>query len=781
MTVTSVFTRSSVAVRIRRTVAPLAVGLMAVSGLALGPPAAADTLSYPYEVSSSSSLAADWTTPNAVALTGGTDDGVGTVALPFPVNLFGHDYPQGYPVSVSVNGTVQFGTSTTAYTNTPLPTASFDGPTLMPFWDDFDVTPTGQGEGIWWGTSGTAPNRTFAVKWRGYLHNSVPKRRIEFNFVTYEMAASTFVFSYFRAPTDPMADGGTATIGMQEGGSTGQFAQFGYDLPLLVPGLGIMFTSKRPEISGSPLVTGQTAEGQTLSATSGTWTPAGAMAYSYQWKRCVQTECFTYSDIAGATTAMYQLRADDVGKKIFVAVRARNGWGFADDWAYSPSVGPVTLGKPVNLTAPVLSGTPSVGSTVTVTNGTWTGSPTSFAYEWWRCLPIGGGACAPSKIAGAASNTYVLTAAELTGTVYVKVTATNGSGSDFSVSNSVGQVTVAKPVNVTAPVLSGTPAVGSTVSVTNGTWTGSPTSFAYEWWRCIPRGGGGCAPSKIAGAVSNTYVLTAAELTGTVYVKVTATNDGGSASAVSNSVGPVTVAKPANVTAPVLTGTPEVGSTVSVTNGTWSGSPTSFAYEWWRCIPSGGGGCAPSKIAGAASNTYVLTAAELTGTVYVKVTATNDGGSASAVSSSVGPVTEAGAAEPPPGDGDDGDGDNPPIQPVPKPSLDITGKPSVFKKGKKLVVSAGLRGVCPAGQQSCSLSLVGTAKIRKSVTIGRHTVTVQPGDTARATFVMRSKGMSALRTKGHLRVKLVATLHSPGSEQVTSTRTFTLRKPAWLN
>ena len=441
MTVTSVFTRSSVAVRIRRTVAPLAVGLMAVSGLALGPPAAADTLSYPYEVSSSSSLAADWTTPNAVTLTGGTDDGVGTVALPFPVNLFGHDYPQGYPVSVSVNGTVQFGTSTTAYTNTPLPTASFDGPTLMPFWDDFDVTPTGQGEGIWWGTSGTAPNRTFAVKWRGYLHNSVPKRRIEFNFVTYEMAASTFVFSYFRAPTDPMADGGTATIGMQEGGSTGQFAQFGYDLPLLVPGLGIMFTSKRPEISGSPLVTGQTAEGQTLSATSGTWTPAGAMAYSYQWKRCVQTECFTYSDIAGATTAMYQLRADDVGKKIFVAVRARNGWGFADDWAYSPSVGPVTLGKPVNLTAPVLSGTPSVGSTVTVTNGTWTGSPTSFAYEWWRCIPSGGGGCAPSKIAGAASNTYVLTAAELTGTVYVKVTATNDGGSASAVSSSVGPVT----------------------------------------------------------------------------------------------------------------------------------------------------------------------------------------------------------------------------------------------------------------------------------------------------------------------------------------------------
>ena len=301
---------------------------MAVSGLTLGPPAAADTLSYPYEVSSSPSMAFDWTTPNPVALTvGNTDDGLGTVLLPFRVNIFGHEYPQNSPVTVSTNGTFQFGSSSTAYANTALPTASFSGPTLLPFWDDFEVTPTGQGEGIWWGTSGTTPNRTFAVKWRGYLHSSNPKRRIEFNFVTYEITASTFVFSYFRAPDDPMADGRTATIGIQEGGSTGQYAQFSYNAPLLTPGLGIMFTSKSPANSVSPLVTGPTAEGQTLSATSGTWTPAGAMAYSYKWERCVQIECYTYSDIPGATNATYRLQAGDVGKKVFVAVKASNGWG----------------------------------------------------------------------------------------------------------------------------------------------------------------------------------------------------------------------------------------------------------------------------------------------------------------------------------------------------------------------------------------------------------------------------------------------------------------------
>ena len=209
------------------------------------------------------------------------------------------------------------------------------------------------------------------------------------------------------------------------------------------------------------------------------------------------------------------------------------------------------------------------------------------------------------------------------------------------------------------------------------------------------------------------------------------------------------VDEPANLTAPLLTGTPLVGSTVSVTNGTWSGSPTAYTYEWWRCVwTAGEAGCVLSKIADATSNTYVLTAAEHAGTVHVRVTATNGGGSATARSNSVGPVTDPAEIEPP-AEGDEEEGDNPPIDKATKPSLTITGKPSVHKKGKKLVVSAGLRGLCPKGRQTCSLSLVGTTKIRKSViTVGQHAVTVQPGSTADATFVMRSTGMSAIAQEG---------------------------------
>ena len=39
---------------------------------------------------------------------------------------------------------------------------------------------------------------------------------------------------------------------------------------------------------------------------------------------------------------------------------------------------------PVNSTLPVISGTTTITSVLTSTNGTWTNSPTSYAYQWKR-------------------------------------------------------------------------------------------------------------------------------------------------------------------------------------------------------------------------------------------------------------------------------------------------------------------------------------------------------------------------------------------------------------
>lgn len=86
---------------------------------------------------------------------------------------------------------------------------------------------------------------------------------------------------------------------------------------------------------------------------------------------------------------------------------------------------------------------------------------------------------------------------------------------------------VIPPQNTAAPVASGTGTVGQTLSVTNGTWSYSPTSYGYQWMR------GG---SAISGATSSTYLLAAADSGTSVSCMVTATNPAGSASMSSNAI-----------------------------------------------------------------------------------------------------------------------------------------------------------------------------------------------------------------------------------------------------
>jgi lysophospholipase L1-like esterase len=84
----------------------------------------------------------------------------------------------------------------------------------------------------------------------------------------------------------------------------------------------------------------------------------------------------------------------------------------------------------------------------------------------------------------------------------------------------------------------------------------------------------------------------------------------------------VTVLAPVNSVLPSVSGTTELGQTLTTTNGTWTGSP-SFAYQWYR---NG------VVIGGATNNTYVLVSADLGTTITSTVTATNAGGSTSATS-----------------------------------------------------------------------------------------------------------------------------------------------------
>ncbi len=76
-----------------------------------------------------------------------------------------------------------------------------------------------------------------------------------------------------------------------------------------------------------------------------------------------------------------------------------------------------------------------------------------------------------------------------------------------------------------APKISGTPAVGMRLGVSNGSWSNAPVAYGYQWEDCNSEGKA-CAP--IAGATNQNYTPTTGEIERTLVVEVTATNGGGS-------------------------------------------------------------------------------------------------------------------------------------------------------------------------------------------------------------------------------------------------------------
>jgi hypothetical protein len=84
------------------------------------------------------------------------------------------------------------------------------------------------------------------------------------------------------------------------------------------------------------------------------------------------------------------------------------------------------------------------------------------------------------------------------------------------------------PNNTSSPTASGTPAVGQTLSCSNGSWSGiSPISYTYKWLR---------DGSTIEGATGSSYTVQSADQGHGVACEVTATNSKGHSSAKSNTL-----------------------------------------------------------------------------------------------------------------------------------------------------------------------------------------------------------------------------------------------------
>ena len=131
------------------------------------------------------------------------------------------------------------------------------------------------------------------------------------------------------------------------------------------------------------------------------------------------------------------------------------------------------------------------------------------------------------------------------------------------------ETTAVPPSNETAPTVSGTPAIGTTLTASTGTWSGTePMTFAYQWRLC-DASGAGCI--DIPGATASTFGVDAADVGSTLQVAVTASNAGGSSTATSAPTD--VVPSPADTTPPSdpadLTVTGATTTTISLS---WSPS-----------------------------------------------------------------------------------------------------------------------------------------------------------------------------------------------------------------
>jgi hypothetical protein len=209
----------------------------------------------------------------------------------------------------------------------------------------------------------------------------------------------------------------------------------------------VVTESAGPVSTAEPTISGSAVEGQTLTATSGSWTGDQPISFAFQWVRCGTdggaADGSNCALISGATRTTYVLTTTDVGARMRVRVTATNSVGSQTRASNATQV--VQTGRsPVNTRVPTVSGSWVEGTLGTVNRGTWTGA-SSYSYQWVRCNTAGGACVA---ISGATSAQYRLTSADLGRKVRATVTARNARGSTTVLSTESGVVVPAGPSGV---------------------------------------------------------------------------------------------------------------------------------------------------------------------------------------------------------------------------------------------------------------------------------------------------------------------------------------------
>jgi hypothetical protein len=159
---------------------------------------------------------------------------------------------------------------------------------------------------------------------------------------------------------------------------------------------------------------------------------------------------------------------------------------------------------------PVITGTNSYAQVLTVSNGTWINSPTSYTYQWsTSTIPDG----TYTNISGATSSTYTLVTADIGQYLRVSVTATNTGGSSVSISSATAVIS-RMAVNATISIQAGTLIYRKSKTITATTSVAGKFTFKANG-KNLP----GCIGKRVSNSNSFTAICAYRPSTrGSVYI-----------------------------------------------------------------------------------------------------------------------------------------------------------------------------------------------------------------------------------------------------------------------
>src|SRR4051794_33687020 len=314
-----------------------------------------------------------------------------------------------------------------------------------------------------------------------------------------------------------------------------------------VAGAEAASTATPPVSASVPTISGTAREGNTLTASSGSWGGSLPISYDYAWQHCDDSGSGC-SAIKGANTATHKLTSTDVGRTLRVKVTATNSGGTESVFSAQTGLVQKAGSAPAATSQPSPSGNPWVGQHLTTNNGTWSGTtPMTFTYQWERCTHSS--SC--SSLNGATAQKYTVVTADVGKQLRYVVTAHNSAGKGSMNSNLTSVIAAAgkPPQIIEPPVIFGDPTVGKVVQVGTGVWSGigKTGNFGYSWDRCTTAG----ACTQIPGATKESYVVAGADQGQRLRAHVTATNAAGSTTATSAQVAVATGGSSSGAVVPV--------------------------------------------------------------------------------------------------------------------------------------------------------------------------------------------------------------------------------------